>query len=136
MFNCLSEMSPVFAAMFQADMLEAEAKEGTLEIVYFSEPVIRALIEFAYQRNLAEALKNSEVVLDLLQVAEKYAIKDLQDILLHIIWSMPCSWFSVDVAGKLIWFGKIAGEDLSEAEKKGFAVLNWLAYRISWFLVH
>ncbi len=119
-------MSPEFEAMFQADMLEA--KEGTLEIVDFSDSCIRALIEFAYRGTVEGALKSSEVAVDLLRVADKYEIGKLPDILMYMIWSMPCSWFDVDVALKLFLFGKNAGGCLSEVEIRGLAVLKWLVF--------
>ncbi len=113
----------MFAAMFQADMLEA--KEGSLEIVEFSEACIGALIEYAYQRNLDEALKSSDTALELLQVADKYQIKDLHDILLYMIWSMPCTWFSADMALKLFLYTKNVGKDLDLAAQKCWVVLKW-----------
>jgi len=68
-------LSPVFAAMFRADMVKA--KESTVGIVDFS---IRAMIDFAYRRNVMEAVENSEMALELLQLADRYEIKDLMEI--------------------------------------------------------
>lgn len=68
------------------------------------------------------------MTLELLQAADKYQMKDLLDVLLHIIWCMPLSWFSADVAIKLYLFAKKAGKDLNQAEKKGWAVLRWLVF--------
>ncbi len=117
-------MSPVFAAMFQTNMLEA--KEGTLEIVDFSEAAIRDLMKFVYQRDLEEAVRCSEMTLELLKLADKYQMKGLMESLLQIIWYMPCGWFSVEMVIKLVRFTKNAGEDLAQAESKGWTVLKWL----------
>jgi len=46
-------------------------------IVDFS---IRAMIDFAYRRNVMEAVENSEMALELLQLADRYEIKDLMEI--------------------------------------------------------
>ncbi len=116
-------MSPVFATMFQTDMLEA--KEGCLEIVDFSEDVVRALMEFVYWGNMEEALKSCEMTLELLQLADKYQMKDLMENLLQIIWYMPFGWFDVEMVVKLVCFTKNVGEDLAQAQSKGWTVLRW-----------
>ncbi len=118
-----SDASTVFAAMFQSDMVESN--QSTLTIIDYSETTIMALIDFVYRQNVRAALESCDICLELLIVADKYDIKLLKDITLHIIWYMPFDWFSVDMLIKLVCYVRNLGDDLVQAECKGWMVLKW-----------
>lgn len=128
-FNChrpyLTEASPVFEAMFEADMQERKVNE--VKIDDYSVACVRAMINFLKWGDLDGVLTDCEMVLELLQIANKYQVKQLIDVTLSVICAMPISWFSVDMVVELVSFTSAVEDTLHLANIKAWAVLKWYA---------
>ena len=92
-FNChkliLSARSPVFKAMFQADMKEKETKE--VEIEEIKSEAVAELLHFIYAGSLSSSTTMDEIAEDLLGAANQYQL----DLLKGICEDKLCSMLNI-----------------------------------------
>ena len=86
----LSARSPVFRAMFKADM--AEKKKGKIEIQGFSFNVIQNMIHFMYTGSLSKTELDEIDAADLLGAADQYQL----DLLKRVCENKLCEILNVD----------------------------------------
>jgi len=72
----LSANSPVFAAMFQTDMVEMNT--GVVKIEDMSAKAVDAMLHFLYYRNMEKIETNVDIALEILRAADKYDIPDMK----------------------------------------------------------
>lgn len=85
-----------------------EGQEKVIEIEDMSRSVMKAFISFLYYGDI-EAMQDPEISISLLEVAEKYGVKDLKNMAERVIISTPASRFSVSAGLYGFYYGDLLG---------------------------
>ena len=94
--NVLSARSPVFRAMFKADM--TEKKRGKVEIQGFSYEVLKNMLHFIYTGSLSTTDLDETELADLLGAADQYQL----DLLKKVCENKLCGIMNVDNCLRLL----------------------------------
>ena len=113
----LSARSPVFRAMFKADM--TEKKRGKVEIHGFTSDVIQNMLHFMYTGSLSTPLGETEAA-DLLGAADQYQL----DLLKRVCENKLCELLNVDNCLRLLAIADMHQADQLKARGMDLVIKN------------
>jgi speckle-type POZ protein len=119
----LALRSPVFRAMFKAGMKETSA--GTIEIIDFPAPVVRAFVSFLYEDRCAKSVLEEHAV-QLLAIADKYQVPALTTVCERFLTRALCAGNVVEllVLAENCSMAELRAEALAYLRSNSAAVLE------------
>lgn len=103
----LSFLFLVHSTAFEArleDEISADGQSYVIKMDDMTEETVGALLKFLYYRDIEHPVANPSIALELLNCADKYGIKELEETMWKILLAQPDHWFDINMGLRLFVF--------------------------------